>query len=145
MAVNMFGYMCSEFIDYGFSFVHGDWGWRGPLLLQCVFAGMLAVGCMALPESPRFLVSKDKNEDAIAVLCKMYAKDRTDENVQWEYQEIVNAVHYERTLGQTSWKEMLTTYRRRSAIAIAVQALGQLSGINIVTVGFIVPSLCLEK
>ncbi|KAJ8655830.1 hypothetical protein O0I10_008494 [Lichtheimia ornata] len=134
MSINMFGYMCSAFIDYGFAFIEeSSWSWRGPLLLQCVFAAILAIGCFLLPESPRFLVSKERNENAVKVLARLYGRDENDKDVQLEYQEIVNAVDYERTLGQTSWREMFTTYRRRSFIAIMVQALGQLSGINIVT------------
>lgn len=117
------------FIDYGFAFIEeSSWSWRGPLLLQCVFAAILAIGCFLLPESPRFLVSKERNENAVNVLARLHGKDENDKEVQLEYQEIVNAVDYERTLGQTSWREMFTTYRRRSFIAIMVQALGQLSG-----------------
>lgn len=66
----------------------------------------------------------------------MYAQAPEDDDVQKEYNEIHTAVYYERTLGTPTWTEMFTTYRKRSFIAIAVQALGQLSGINIVTVSF---------
>lgn len=88
---------------------------------------------MLLPESPRYLVGKDRKDGALKVLSSMYGKPEDDDMVQKEYNEIAAAVKYERTLGQTSWTEMVTTYRRRSFIAIMVQALGQLSGINIVT------------
>ncbi|ORZ01303.1 general substrate transporter [Syncephalastrum racemosum] len=133
MSINMFGYMCSGFIDYGFSFDNTQWSWRGPLLLQALFAVILALGCMLLPESPRYLVGKDQKDRALKVLSSMYGEPEDDEKVQKEYNEIAAAVKYERTLGQTTWTEMVTTYRRRSFIAIMVQALGQLSGINIVT------------
>ncbi|KAI7866872.1 general substrate transporter [Spinellus fusiger] len=133
MSVNMFGYMVSEFVDYGFSFVENEWSFRGPLLLQCVFAAILALGCLFLPESPRYLVSKDRNEEAIRVLSNLHGHPITDANVLREHQEILDAIVYERTLGEATWIEMFTLYRRRAFIAIAVQALGQLQGINIVT------------
>ncbi|KAG2227192.1 hypothetical protein INT45_008436 [Circinella minor] len=133
MSINMFGYACSGFIDYGFTYVDGEWSWRGPLLLQCVFAIILAVGCFILPESPRYLVKKGNVDRATVVLARLYGKDESDEGVQKERQDIVNAVNYEAALGQASWKEMFTTMRRRSIISIMVQALAQLSGINIVT------------
>ncbi|KAJ8651875.1 hypothetical protein O0I10_012544 [Lichtheimia ornata] len=133
MSINQFGYMCSAFVDYGFAFVNSSWSWRGPLLLQCVFAAILGAGCMFLPESPRFLVDKDRSEQASRVLAQMHGKEEKDAGVLEELHDIQRAVEYERTLGQTSWKEMMTTYKRRSLIAVLVQALGQLGGINIVT------------
>ncbi|CAO3588953.1 unnamed protein product [Absidia cylindrospora] len=133
MAINMLGYTASCFIDYGASYIDGEWSWRLPLLLQCVFAIILASGTFLLPESPRFLVKNDRTQEALKVLSIMYDGQPEDEDVQEEYNEIHTAVYYERTLGTPTWKEMFTTYRKRSWIGIAVQALGQLSGINIVT------------
>lgn len=129
----MFGYCCSEFIDYGFSYVQNEWSFRGPLLLQAIFAAILASGCLFLPESPRFLVAKSRDEQAIKTLALMSGKSISCPEVLDEYTEISNAVNYERTLGEPTWLEMFTVYRKRSFIGIAVQALGQLAGINIVT------------
>ncbi|SAL99551.1 hypothetical protein [Absidia glauca] len=133
MAINMLGYCASCFIDYGASFIETEWSWRLPLLLQCVFALILACGTFLLPESPRYLVKNERDAEALKVLATMYAQKPEDDDVQKEYNEIHTAVYYERTLGTPTWAEMFTTYRKRSFIAIAVQALGQLSGINIVT------------
>ena len=107
------------------------------MLLQCVFAVILAVGCFILPESPRFLIKKGNVDRGTTVLAQLYGRDESDVDVQKECQDIVNAVNYEAALGQASWKEMFTTMRRRSMISIMVQALAQLSGINIVTVRYI--------
>ncbi|CAO3641792.1 unnamed protein product [Cunninghamella echinulata] len=133
MAINMLGYTASCFIDYGSSYILNEWSWRLPLLLQCVFAVILACGTFLLPESPRYLMKAEKTDQALKVLSDMYGKNKEDVDVQEEYHEIQSAVHYESTLGAISWKEMFTVYKRRSFIAIAVQALGQFSGINIVT------------
>lgn len=123
-----------EFIDYGFTFLNSDWSFRGPLFLQVVFALILAVGTIALPESPRYLVSKNKDQLAITTLSDLHGKDQDHPEVSKEFDDIKNALDLEAKLGEPSWKEMFTTYRKRSLIGIAVQALGQLSGINIVTV-----------
>ncbi|KAI8879159.1 general substrate transporter [Backusella circina FSU 941] len=133
MSINMLGYTASEFIDYGFSFVQSEWSFRGPLLLQCIFALILAIGTFFLPESPRYLVSKQENERAIKILSDMQGKEKDDPNVVDEFQSIKETLELEAKLGQPTWKEMFTIYRKRSLIAIAVQALGQMSGINIVT------------
>lgn len=130
----MFGYMSSAFIDYGFAFVDSEWSFRGPLLLQVVFALILAVGTLLLPESPRFLLAKHKEKLALKTLSDLQGKDQDHPSVTAEFDEIKTALDFEEKLGQPTWKEMFTIYRKRSMIGIAVQALGQMSGINIVTV-----------
>jgi hypothetical protein len=94
----------------------------------------LAIGTLALPESPRYLVSKEKDQLAIKTLSDLHGKDEDHPDVNREYDDIKNALELEAKLGQPTWGEMFTTYRKRSLIGIAVQALGQMSGINIVTV-----------
>ncbi|KAI9471978.1 MAG: general substrate transporter [Benjaminiella poitrasii] len=133
MSINMLGYTASEFIDYGFSFSATEWSFRGPLLLQVIFALILALGTLALPESPRYLVSKQKDTLAIKTLSDMHGKHGDHPDVSQEYNEIKSTLELEAKLGQPTWKEMFTVYRRRTWIGISVQALGQMSGINIVT------------
>lgn len=106
-----------------------------------VFALILAVGTLALPESPRYLVSKNKDQLALKTLSDMHGKEEDHLDVSKEYDEIKSALEIEAKLGQPTWKEMFTTYRKRSFIGIAVQALGQMAGINIVTVSFDVVQL----
>lgn len=130
-----------EFIDYGFSFVDSDWSFRGPLLLQVAFALILAIGTLALPESPRFLVSKDRDEIALKTLADMHGKPKDNPDVLEEFDQIKSTLELEAKLGEPTWGEMFTRYTKRSFIGIAVQSLGQLCGINIVTVSLFSSSL----
>jgi hypothetical protein len=114
--------------------VENDWSFRGPLLLQVIFALILAVGTLGLPESPRYLVSKSKDQLALKTLSDMHGKDQNHPDVCQEYDDIKTTLDFEAKLGQPTWGEMFTIYRKRTFIGIAVQALGQMSGINIVTV-----------
>lgn len=50
---NIFGYMCSVWMDYFCSYIDGNWSWRLPLLMQVVMGGLLAVGSYLIVESPR--------------------------------------------------------------------------------------------
>lgn len=50
---NIFGYMCSVWVDYFCSFIENDWAWRVPLLMQVIIGGLLAVGSFLIVESPR--------------------------------------------------------------------------------------------
>lgn len=51
---NIFGYMCSVWVDYFCSYIESDWAWRVPLLMQLVMGGLLAVGSFLIVESPRY-------------------------------------------------------------------------------------------
>lgn len=50
--------MVSYWVDLGFSFIDSSVSWRVPIALQCVFAILLIVMLLWLPESPRWLISK---------------------------------------------------------------------------------------
>ena len=50
---NIFGYMCSVWVDYFCSYMEGNWAWRLPLLMQVAMGGLLAVGSFVIVESPR--------------------------------------------------------------------------------------------
>lgn len=52
---NIFGYMCSVWMDYFCSYIKSDWAWRLPLLMQVVMGGLLAVGSYLIVESPRYV------------------------------------------------------------------------------------------
>ena len=55
---NIFGYMCSVWMDYFCSFMEGNWTWRMPLLMQVIIGALLAAGSFLIVESPR-LVSEN--------------------------------------------------------------------------------------
>lgn len=61
-----------DYIDLGFSWIENDWSWRGPLLMQPVFAVILLIGTCLLPESPRWLIKRGQNDKALNVLSIMY-------------------------------------------------------------------------
>ncbi len=50
---NIFGYMCSVWMDYFCSYIESDWAWRLPLLMQVAMGGLLAGGSLLIVESPR--------------------------------------------------------------------------------------------
>lgn len=102
--------------------------------MQVLFALILALGTFLLPESPRYLVSKSRDQRALTTIAVLHGRDEDDPDVTHEYNQIKVTLDLESKLGQPTWKEMFTTYKKRSWIGIAVQALGQMSGINIVTV-----------
>ncbi|KAF7190443.1 MFS glucose transporter mfs1 [Pseudocercospora fuligena] len=112
------GFLVAQWIGYGLSFVTtSSVQWRFPLAFQCVPALVLTIGINFLSESPRWLVEKDRHEEARAVLEKLRNTDIDDATrlIDLELQEIIDVVQADRLANQTSWTKIFTkpTWRKR--------------------------------
>lgn len=128
---NIIGYASSVWVDYFSSFIESDLSWRLPLSLQVVIGATLAFGSVLLPESPRWLLDKDMDEQGMRVLADLHgAGDPNEPRAKLEFREIKENVLYLRKQGDNSYKRMLTQYRYRTMIAMSSQMFAQLVGIN---------------
>ncbi|KAF2168072.1 hypothetical protein M409DRAFT_65609 [Zasmidium cellare ATCC 36951] len=131
---NIFGYMCSVWVDYFCSYIKNDWAWRVPLLMQVVMGGLLAVGSFLIVESPRWLLDNDHDEEGIVVIANLYGKgDIHNPKARDEYREIKMNVLLQRQEGERSYRDMFKRYYKRVFIAMSAQALAQLNGINVIS------------
>lgn len=135
-----------------------DWSWRLPTLFQVVpsilqlsfiwfvhpnnifhsfrSTGHTDISCRFIPESPRFLIAKDRHEEARAILIKYHAEgDENSPLVLAEYQEICEAIAAEKQASTQPWKELFTARNnvRRVLIAIGVGLFAQWSGNGLVS------------
>lgn len=66
------GICLSYWLDFGFSFLEpSSVSWRFPFAFQIVFAIIILVAILPLPESPRWLILKGKEDEAIEVLAAL--------------------------------------------------------------------------
>ncbi|EEB91203.1 hypothetical protein MPER_10476, partial [Moniliophthora perniciosa FA553] len=93
------GVMISYFINYGIG-IHMKTGvniWRIPFGFQLVPCGIMLIGLLTVKESPRWLASVDRKEEALANLAYLRKKHVTDHNVISEMAEIEAAIEEERS------------------------------------------------
>ncbi|KAK7210904.1 hypothetical protein V2G26_018082 [Clonostachys chloroleuca] len=129
------GVMVSYWLDFGLSYAEpSQVAWRFPIAFQLVFSLFIIASIMFLPESPRWLMLKDKQEEAAATISALYDLPRNDPLVSEQLSAIYKTVHVDTNknfmamLSQGHLKK-----RTRTFIAVAVHVLSQLSGINIIT------------
>ena len=131
---NIFGYMCSVWVDYFCSYIENDWAWRAPLAMQVVMGGLLAVGSFLIVESPRWLLDNDHDEEGIVVIANLYGKgDIHNPKARDEYREIKMNVLLQRQEGERTYGDMFRRYYKRVFIAMSAQSLAQLNGINVIS------------
>ncbi|KAI9657178.1 MAG: hypothetical protein M1821_003345 [Bathelium mastoideum] len=131
---NISGYAASVWVDYFCSYIQNDWSWRIPLLMQCVMGSLLALGSALIPESPRWLLDNDHDEEGIVVIANLYGKgDIHNPKARDEYREIKMGVLLQRQEGERSYRDMFKRYYKRVFIAMSAQSLAQLNGINVIS------------
>ncbi|CDO73512.1 hypothetical protein BN946_scf185013.g147 [Trametes cinnabarina] len=124
---NIFGYASSVWIDYFCSFIESDLSWRIPLFIQCVIGAILALGSLAMPESPRWLIDVDRDEEGMRVIADLHGGDPEDLIAKAEFQEIKDRVIYERESGEgRTYAVMWKRYKKRVLLAMSSQAFAQL-------------------
>lgn len=113
-----------------------NWAWRIPSLVQIAPSLLQLTFIWFIPESPRWLISKDRSEEAFDILVKYHAEgDRDNAFVRAEFAEIQLRVRYELENSKRSWLELLQTpgNRKRSLIAACVGLFSQWSGNGLVS------------
>jgi sugar porter (SP) family MFS transporter len=120
------GILVAYLVGYAFS---GVGGWRWMFGLAVVPAAMLAAGMSTLPETPRWLMIRDRLDEARTVLRRLRGGTNVEAAVDQEMEEIRRV----REEGSATWK---TAIGRRTrpllVVGLGIQFLGQLTGVNAV-------------
>ncbi|KAF1995685.1 high affinity glucose transporter [Amniculicola lignicola CBS 123094] len=127
------GILIMYYISYGCSFINGNAAFRVPWALQMIPAIGLFVGCIFLPESPRWLAKKDRWEDCHNVLTLVHGQgDPNAPFVMLELSEIRAMVEFERANADVSFLELVKPKMiNRLHIGVFTQIWSQLTGMNV--------------
>lgn len=116
--------------------------WRLPLGLQCIPPGFILLGSLLIPESPRWLCSRGRFEDARKVLAKYHgAGDSNHPVVQLEMKEFEESIKVQKSRSWWDWRQLIHTRNARWRIAmVTLMSYGsQLSGNSVLT--YYLPSM----
>ena len=112
------------------------WAWRIPSILQAVPSILQLIFIHAIPESPRYLVSKNRKEEAREILFKYHGEGDEDSKLAAaEFAQIKVTIEMELLGKKASWQEYFITpgNRRRALLALCIGVFPQWSGNNLLS------------
>ncbi|KAJ5681408.1 hexose transporter protein [Penicillium maclennaniae] len=131
------GSLIGACVALGTNHIHNsEWSWRVPCLLQGIPSICQLVFIWSVPESPRWLISKGRHEEAKKILAYVHAQgDEDDALVNVEYDEIQQTIALEKEFEGNNWSEFWSTpgNRHRLIILVSIGFFSQWSGNGIVS------------
>ena len=130
------GLAIASWVNFGMFHTTGSVSWRFPIALQLVFIALLLSLTPFLPESPRYLVKKERLEEASAVMARLMGLEPSDVEVVKEVAVIHAALA--RDAGHRSkysanpFSMNKNRHLHRLLIAASCTMITQLTGINVV-------------
>ena len=118
--------LCTQHLDSANAF-------RIPFALQFVWAGVLLLGLILLPETPRYLIKRGLHTAAASSLSRLRRLDITHPALIEELAEIEANHEYELSLGPSTYRDAFfgsPHLGRRLFTGCGLQMLQQLSGCN---------------
>lgn len=120
-----------------FKIANSTWAWRIPSILQGLPSILQVCLIWFAPESPRWLVSKGKDAEALKTLAYYHADGNTEDPlVKYEFEEIKAAIEFDRTVAaNVGWKSLFTKTGnlKRLRIIVAIAFFSQWSGNGLVS------------
>ena len=135
-----FGTVIAYWIDYGASFGPDDLTWRFPIAFQIIFALIVSIPMFFLPESPRWLLTHERYEDASRVIAALRGYEVESEETSLERDLILDSIRASGGTGQrsTPMKALFTNGKtqhfRRMLLGSSSQLMQQIGGCNAVIV-----------
>ncbi|KAG9099118.1 hypothetical protein FS749_002078 [Ceratobasidium sp. UAMH 11750] len=125
------GSIVAGWTTFGTLRIPNDWSWRIPSALQGLPSLVQCILVWFIPDSPRWLISKGRDQEALEVLKEWHAGGEENNTlVHFEYNEIQQAINSEAEQNHSGWLDLFRTpgNRRRMRIVIAIALFSQISG-----------------
>ncbi|KAF9216092.1 hypothetical protein BGZ59_011018 [Podila verticillata] len=138
------GLLLASCVSYGTENFENSGSYRIPIALQMLWALILGIGLMFLPESPRYFIKKGKVEEARKALGRVRGQDPNSHYVEAELNEIRANHEYEKRLTPEtgyigSWLlcfsgsvGLASSNVRKTLLGITLQMMQQWTGVNFV-------------
>ncbi|KAF4155965.1 hypothetical protein CNMCM6936_003577 [Aspergillus lentulus] len=132
-----FGTLIAYWIDFGASYGSPDLTWRFPIAFQIVFGLLIIFGMMVLPESPRWLFTRERYEEGESVIAALMGKEISHHDVQLQKNIILDSIRASGQMGKNTPLSAVftggkTQHFRRMLLGSSSQFFQQIGGCNAV-------------
>lgn len=86
------GIAIAYWIDFGAHYGPDDLVWRFPIAFQIFFGLIIIIGMFFLPDSPRYLISKDRIQEGEYVLAALAGREVHDHETQIQKQSVIESI-----------------------------------------------------
>ncbi|KAH9991846.1 general substrate transporter [Xylariaceae sp. FL0662B] len=148
MVVSIYMVILLSFLSTGFFISYGaqrglpavQKQYRLVISIALIPTGLALIASFLLSETPRFLASKNRTQDAMAVLARLRKSNKDESAIAEEYRELQYQIStkHQALEGASAWtiiKEIATTqsYQSRFLLGLTMQTVAQWSGGNGIT------------
>jgi MFS transporter, SP family, sugar:H+ symporter len=127
------GLLLAAIVDWATQNRQDTGSYRIPIAVQFAWAIILISGMLLLPETPRYLIKKEKYDEAAQSLSRLRRIPADSSSIKAELSEIKANHEFEMRLGKASYADCFKgEMLKRQLTGMGVQALQQLTGINFI-------------
>jgi MFS transporter, SP family, sugar:H+ symporter len=134
----VFGQLIATLITFGTQHMKDSRGWHIPIGLQLLMPSLILALLPFLPESPRWLLSRGRREDAVRSMKRLRHK-MSDEEIELEMKAIAYVYNIDAEGGQSNrtsknnsiagwWEVFNEKNRRRTGVAVLAMLGQQITG-----------------
>lgn len=124
------------FTCYGTIQIPGEMAWRLPFIIQAAGGALLALACLSLPESPRWLMTRNRAQEAVH---HMELLEFGQDEIQQDLTDIIDqprggSENSTMAQPQFDWRAVMDIFRKkyrfRTTLALFILGMVQLCGID---------------
>ncbi len=123
---NVIGINLAVIVGYFFSF--DGWGWRWMFGSQAIPVGLLMLGLLLVPESPRWLAARGRSAAALDVLTKVNGKKNAENELREIEEELIRSAD-----NKGDFKDLFKAGNSTALfIGIVLMIFSQINGVNMI-------------
>ncbi|CED83389.1 hexose transport-related protein [Phaffia rhodozyma] len=129
------GSVIASFLIFGTSYIQNSWAWRIPYLVQLPMAFYIVIGVQFVPETPRFLMAKGREDEAFKFFVDYHGNGNpNDELVLYEFDLLKKTLQMEAENKEADWSMIIKNKGslHRLSLAALMAFMTGLSGSSIV-------------